>query len=425
MNVGLLKEKNFSLLVLGNFVSLFGTLLQSFALSLYVLDRTGSATSFATVTAISVLPRIFLGPVAGVLSDWFNRKKIIVSLDFLSGIVVAIFAFIFYVKGEFSTVDVYVLTIILSLISTFFGPAASTILPSIIKKENLVDANSIFSFVNMVPSFMAMIIGGILYGILGLFPMMIINSISFILSAISEIFIDIPNVTKRPKEITSSNFKNDFMEGIKFIRTKPIILSMLFLALILNFVLSPIFGIGVPFILRERFNVSSQQYGLLRSISLIAMFLSPILASKVCKKFKVELLVINSMLLNSVLIIIMSFASANICMNIFGNVVVPIASITVISFLSTLLIGITNISLTITSQKIIPLDMMGRIGSIMGTLCVAAVPLGQMVFGFMFDTLEPWVCILIGAIISFITISFFRSFLKVNTEDIPDLNISE
>jgi len=100
MNVKLLKEKNFSLLMFGKFISLTGTQMQEFALSLYVLKITGSATLFASVIIVAMIPQLLLSPIAGVFADWLDRKKIIVYLDIISGILVGIFATIYMINGE-------------------------------------------------------------------------------------------------------------------------------------------------------------------------------------------------------------------------------------------------------------------------------------------------------------------------------------
>lgn len=81
MNLHLLRNRNFILSIFGQLVSLIGTRMQSFALSLYVLKITGSASKFAAILSMTFIPELILGPIAGVLADWFDRKKLIVCLD--------------------------------------------------------------------------------------------------------------------------------------------------------------------------------------------------------------------------------------------------------------------------------------------------------------------------------------------------------
>ena len=132
MNFLVLKKKDLGLLMLSEFISLIGTQMQELALSLYVLKTTGSATLFASVLAISIIPQLILGPLAGVFADWYDRKKMIVYLDLLNGIIVGIFTIIFILNGSLSMTEIYIYVIILSVITAFYRPVIGTILPSIV-----------------------------------------------------------------------------------------------------------------------------------------------------------------------------------------------------------------------------------------------------------------------------------------------------
>ena len=98
MNLRLIRQKDFSLLIFGKLVSLVGSNMLQFALSLYVLAITGSATIFASMLSISILPRLLLSPIAGCLADWFDRKRTIVLLDFINSIIIGSFAVIIVVE---------------------------------------------------------------------------------------------------------------------------------------------------------------------------------------------------------------------------------------------------------------------------------------------------------------------------------------
>ena len=83
-------SRNFTLLILGQVSSLIGNYTLKFALSMYVLEQTGSASIFATLLAAAMLPTILLSPFGGILADRINRRNIMVALDTLSGISVLI-----------------------------------------------------------------------------------------------------------------------------------------------------------------------------------------------------------------------------------------------------------------------------------------------------------------------------------------------
>lgn len=417
MNVKLLKEKNFSLLMFGRFISLTGTQMQDFALSLYVLKITGSATLFASVIIVALIPRLLLAPIAGVFADWLDRKKIIVYLDILSGIIVGIFAVIFMIKGELSLPSIYVLVILLSLASLLYQPAVSTIIPTIIEKKDLVDANGISSLLGNMGNLMAPLIAGLLFGFYGIFAILLINAFSFIMAAIGEMFISIPKANKMPEKISFQAFYNDFSKGIKFIKERKLLLCIIVLAPILNFVLSPLFSTGITFVTKEILKISDFEYGFMQMALVASMILSPFIASKYAKKYTLGKILFFSVSICSLLIAVMAVVPSPVYMSLFSNNLVPYISITVICFLVGAIMTTSNIALSAMFQKIVPVTMMGRVSTVMNTCCMAIAPLGLIMFGVLFDTISAWICILIGSLILFTAIISFRKALYSSDEN--------
>lgn len=423
MNMKLLKQKDFLLLIQGKFVSLMGSQMQSFALSLYVLKVTGSAAKFASVLAVSLIPQIVLGPIAGVFVDWFDRKKLIVYLDILSGIVIGIFVVIYKINGALSLPSVYILTITMTLISILFNPAINTIIPTIIKKEELVDANGINSFIMSLGSLAAPAIAGVLLGIYGIYAILILNSISFILSSIFEMFINIPKVNKKPEKINYNSFRRDFSEGINFIKSKKIMMNVIMLAVVINFAINPVFNIGLTYISKSILKITDSQYGLLESIFVISMIVAPFLCSIVSKKIKLGKILFLDIFINSILVAIMAIIPSSPFLNLFGNNFLPYISLITIGFLVGLVATIGNIAFNTMLQQVVPLSMMGRVSAVMGTGCMAAIPLGQIIYGFLFDKIEAWMCVGSSAVILFITILAFKKVLCNSEEDNQDTSI--
>lgn len=176
MNLRLLKQKDFSLLISGKLVSLLGSNMLQFALSLYVLAITGSATIFASILSISIIPRLLLSPMAGVFGDWFDRKKTIVLLDFINAVVISVFALTFAVKDALTVPLIYVLVILLEITEIFSGSAMSAVLPSLVKKEQLMEANSLNSLVMNIGNTLAPIAAALLYNYLGMKYILIVCS---------------------------------------------------------------------------------------------------------------------------------------------------------------------------------------------------------------------------------------------------------
>lgn len=414
MNFKLLKQKDFMLLMLGKLVSLIGSDMQNFALSLYVLKITGSAAQFASVLAITLIPRLILGPLAGVLVDWLDRKKTIVYLDMVNGLMIGAYAAIYMINGSLSLSSIYIIAISLSLTSLLFQPAITTVIPSIVKKEELMDANGINTLIMNVGSLAAPMAAGILFGFYGLSIILVINAISFILSSISEMFINIPRNSMLPDKINVKSFLHDFSQGINFIRERRMVVTIITLACIVNFAFPPIGSIGLVYISKQILKITDSQYGFLESILVVSMLVSPFVASRISKKYSVGKIFFGVILITSILIAIMAVIPSSLYLNLFKTNLVPYVSLIIVIFMIGLVVSVGNIALGTMFQKEVPLEIMGRVVTVMSTVTMAAMPLGQILFGFLFDKVDTWICVLLSASIFFATVVIFRKNLWDN-----------
>ncbi|WP_026883226.1 MFS transporter [Clostridium akagii] len=418
MNFLVLKKKDLGLLMLSEFISLIGTQMQELALSLYVLKTTGSATLFASVLAISIIPQLILGPLAGVFADWYDRKKMIVYLDLLNGIIVGIFTIIFILNGSLSMTEIYIYVIILSVITAFYRPVIGTILPSIVNGEELVAATSLSSFISNLSTLIGPVIGAMLFGIFGIFIILLINSFSYIFASIFEMFINVPKNNKKPEKVNLQVFKNDFIGGIKFIIGKKFILTVVIMAVIVNFTLAPL-TIGLVYLSKTILKVSDFQYGLLEGCFAASMMMAPIIMGPIHKKMKTGTILFFSIFTVGILIIIMGIIPTNIYLCLFSGNIIPYLSVLFLCFLVGIMATMANIALSIAFQKTVPLEIMGRVGAVISTGSLASVPLGQMLFGVLFDKVNTSICLVIMGIIPVITMMIFRKNLMKYSDALP------
>ena len=124
MKQNLRNNHNFFILVIGQIISLFGSAIQRFALSLYLLDITGSATIFSSILALSMIPVVVVAPFAGVIADRADKKKVMVILDFLSAIFISLYAVTLF-QGNITYMYVGILMVALSVFSTIYQPTVN------------------------------------------------------------------------------------------------------------------------------------------------------------------------------------------------------------------------------------------------------------------------------------------------------------
>ena len=198
-----MKNKNFIIIVIGQIISLFGNAIQRFSMSLYLLEFTGSTATFANILAISTIPYILFAPIAGMLSDRVNKKKIMVYLDFFCSFLIGGYAIIL-LNGRDHEVIVAIVMFMLSICFTLYGPAVTSSIPQIVEEDKLTSANGVINQVGSIVNFAGPILAGVLYGIVGIKAIVIINAISFFASAIMELFLDIPDLVVN-EDVESNN----------------------------------------------------------------------------------------------------------------------------------------------------------------------------------------------------------------------------
>lgn len=417
MKINLLKDKNFSLLMFGKITSLIGSYMQSFALSLFVLNTTGSASKFASILAVALIPELILSPFAGVIVDWFDRKKILIILDLASGAVVTIFAIMYFITGEMPLSYIYILVITLSLISTIDNPTLQTIIPTITKKEDLVEANALNSLIMSIGNVISPAIAAVVYGGFGLEAVFIVNSISFFISAISEIFLLIPKNIKEKGKLSLKSFTREFKEGIGFIKKRKDIINIISLAMILNFSFGA-FTIGSIYISKSILKVSDFQYGIVDSIGVIGMIVATFFVGWLSKKNSVGKNIYSSLMIASIALSGYAVVAFDSLVSISGSKIYLYLLMLIVTFTICLFIALANTFLNTNFQYIVPLDFMGRVSTVMGTGCMIAMPLSNMMYGYLFDKISlPIIFLISSGIMILAVLSYKRKLITIEIED--------
>jgi len=381
MKKSLWTNKNFSILVIGQIISLFGSAIQRFALSLYLLDITGSASVFANILALSIVPIIVLAPFAGILADRTDRKWIMVLLDLISGVIITIYAFVLF-RGNDKVFIVGTVMMLLSAISTLYQPAVTASIPSIVENEDLVSANGIVQQVNSLSSFLGPILAGVIYGFGGIKIVVIINGLSFFISAILELFLDIPKQEGNKKKHDSvwSMFRAEMRESKEYlVKENPTVFRMMVTAGLYNLCLVPVFSVGAPYIVKIAMGYSSQLYGLVEGIFALGMILGGM-----CISLRPNMLGVNR-----VYYVLYISCFAAICMGValclvYGTASSRYLSIVLFTFFGAMImfmLGIANVITAVYVQRATPDNLLGKVSSFTAAFATLCVPIGQIGFG--------------------------------------------
>ncbi|MDI3311457.1 MAG: MFS transporter [Thermoanaerobacterium sp.] len=183
-------KKDFIFLVIGQIISIFGNQILRYALPLYLLNQTGSSVLFGTILACSFIPMLLLFPIGGIIADRVNKRSIMVILDFSTAMLISLF---YLLVGKIDIVLLMAITmIILYGIQGAYQPAVKASVPMLVESEYIMKANSVVDMISSVASMVGPVIGGLLFYILGLAPILYASIGCFFAAAVMEIFIHIP-----------------------------------------------------------------------------------------------------------------------------------------------------------------------------------------------------------------------------------------
>ncbi len=242
--------RDFTLVVIGQVISLFGNAAIRFALPLYLLNQTGSSALYGAVTACAFLPAILLSPVGGIIADRVNKRNIMVVLDFFTAGLIAVFSLL--LGGVNLVLLITAALMILYGIAGAYQPSVQASIPALVSRENFLAANSVVNIINSFSALLGPVLGGVLYSMYGLKSVLWVCIVCFFLSAVMELFIRIP-FTRR--EMTGGVWKmvrTDFAESVRFIwKDKPVIGKALLAVCGINLFLSAMLTVGLPYLVTE------------------------------------------------------------------------------------------------------------------------------------------------------------------------------
>src|SRR5438067_116132 len=221
------RNRDFRLLWLGQVVSQMGDWFDTIALFTIALNLTGSGRAVSLILVARFVPSFVIGPLSGVIVDRFPRRTIMIASDIGRAVVVLGFLF---VRRPGQMWIIYVLTVLQLALSTFFEPARTAVVPSIVERNELVAANAISSVTWSVMLTLGAAIGGIITGWFGTDVAFVLDSLTYLASAALIASITFPRRLKREKTkltIGKALGITDTIEGIRYVWKRPRVFALL------------------------------------------------------------------------------------------------------------------------------------------------------------------------------------------------------
>lgn len=407
--------KNFTFLILGQAISMFGTNILKFSISLYILDLTGSAALFGIISAVSSIPPVFLSPFGGILADRKNKKNLMASLDFGYSIITVILAIVLLRQN--SLIMISGLLILLSVISSFETPVVQSSIPLVMTENNLVKANATVSQVAMLSGLLGPLLAGVLYSFCGMYRLyyiMFLCALCFASAAVFEMFLHIPRQEVKQYGSLIQTIKYDFAAAWTYItKAKPFIGKVILLNALFLFLIQPLITVGAPYIILVNLELNSIWNGTSQMLMGAAGIIGGLIATLIAGKFAVRKVY--------QLFIGMGIALVFAAMGLF----LPLKPVIVYSILNSscvaifILASIAGIFITSAIQNAAPKEMLGRVMSLYSSVMNAALPIGMSVYGILYEHFSNSLYIVLAATAIFVVVVGFvgkRSYGLLETQ---------
>ena len=398
-------NRNFSFLILGQVSSLLGNLSLKFALSMYILEQTGSASLFAGLLAASMVPTILLSPFGGILADRADRRAVMVGLDSLSGLAVLLAALALPHGPDLAVIAV--LMIVLSVLAAFESPTVQACVPQMLAGQNVLRGNAMVSQMQAAASLVTPFLGSLFYTAFGLRPVFYGAVACFFLTALLECFLRLPRPASAPRTGLAALLRQDFAVTLRFLRREqPAILGLLGLSALASMLIAGALVVGFPYLVRTVLGLSARHYGAAESAMGVAAILGGALVTLLAGRLRPRHLA-------------PVFVLVGLCLLPAGAAfLLPLGALARYWVLLVLFCGcqlgcsVFSIYAATLIQSRTPAALMGKVMSCVFTLAMCAQPLGQVLYGALFDRLAPqWVLLPSGLLlcaVGLFSAGFFR-----------------
>jgi len=360
-----LRNRDFLLLWIGQSISGLGTWINFIGLNLYIYHIFGSGKILGLFLVVRMLPALLFGSFGGYLADRYSCKRIMIICDILRAVLVLAFLwanniYVFFVIG-----------LILSALDKFFTAARGALIPAIIEKDLLLEANSISRMTNSIIMILGPAVGGILVAAFSYKSVFVIDSFTFVASVISISFIS--GYALIPRSEKSVGFIEEFRVTFQFFRGHALLVFLTMVRLI-DALGSGAYNTALPIFSREFSIKRASSYGWLIGAWAMGAFTGSLLVNYISKKVK-----FSNENIFSFSVIIMAVGMGLTFHT--GHLYYALAAI----FFGGVGDGISSVLLNTALMKESPEGMRGKIFGTSNALLVTSVAVGMGVSGFFLD----------------------------------------
>lgn len=341
----------------------------------------------AVFLVVDTLVVAIVSPFGGIVADRLNRKKILVWMDGVRGVVVVLAALLLY-SHVLQIWMIYVSAIFLGFCGSVFSPAAAAIIPNVVENDQLTQAVSFNNFTGSFCAALGLLLSGMLYNLIGVFAIFIINALSYFVSALLEMAVRLPSVSKAVRNGASSFIPSikktveELREGLQYIVKNRLILNLTIFVAVFNLFVFPTVVVLLPYTFNVILKAEPFQLALSQSSGWIAILASNLLAPLFLKRISFRRSISLALLTYSACTLLMAPA-------LLPQLRVFLSNWTITAWFSVggLILGLAMpfvfIPINVLFQKHTLDQYRGRFWGIQSSLAAAMMPLGYFMAGFL------------------------------------------
>ena len=225
-----LRHRNFRMLWIADSIAVLGAQIQNVAITWQIYELTGNAFQLGLLGLFRFIPVIFFGLYGGVIADRRDRRSILVVTHILLMLTTAVLLFT-TMAGMTTVLVIYAVTFVAASVNSFAGPARQAIIPALVPREEIAGASTVLNLAMQTAQIGGPALGGILIGTFGLASAYAIGTVSFVAVIVAALLITVrENIV-----VGTTNGVAAVVDGLKFLWTNPILLSVMALDFIATF----------------------------------------------------------------------------------------------------------------------------------------------------------------------------------------------
>ncbi|MBE6723076.1 MFS transporter [Caproicibacterium amylolyticum] len=400
---------NFVLMILGRIISELGTSVFTFSVNLYVLNVTHSAALYSLVLSFSILPNLVSNFAGGLLVDRYNKKRLMVGSDFASGGL--LFGFlVLFLRFPSNVLIIALCSMALAVTQNIFSLTMTSSIANTVNREQVPKLNSVFTGYGSAISVGGSFLGVLAYQNLSMPAIFCMNGLSFLFSAVLELFIVFYGTTREVPQKKQNPLK-DYRNTLLYINGHRRIKTLFLVENFMLFVFAPLGSIIVPYVAYQVIDVSKFQFAVVQAglpvgsliASFIIMFLSVSAASLMKRVFRLAYLQIFGIMLACVPGLLVLFDQSKwISTSAFFAVLIFLGIVTVSR----------GIPISSYFQNTVDESTRGKFFAVQNTLSSLFSLLGIWLYGILLDHFAWTGILLVSAAVSIVVIFNIRRWAK-------------